>query len=95
MRFIFLGLNEFSITLGMDKWNGLHVPTPVLWALRDAGFTSPTPIQAQILPSAIRDQMDIVGAAETVTVFYNVVLAFKVYKMYRGHKVFVKNYKRL
>ncbi|WAR24669.1 DDX24-like protein [Mya arenaria] len=52
-------------TKGMERWKGLHVPEEVLRALRDAGFRAPTSIQAQVLPSAIRDQMDIVGAAET------------------------------
>ncbi|XP_052257980.1 ATP-dependent RNA helicase DDX24-like [Dreissena polymorpha] len=50
---------------GMENWQELFVPRQVMWALRDQGFKEPTPIQAQILPSAIRDQMDIVGAAET------------------------------
>ncbi|CAL8272775.1 unnamed protein product [Merluccius merluccius] len=49
----------------MKAWNDLFVPAPVLKALCDLGFSSPTPIQALALPSAIRDHMDIVGAAET------------------------------
>ena len=50
----------------MEAWNDLFVPKEVLWALKSQRFREPTPIQSQILPSAIRDQMDIVGAAETV-----------------------------
>ena len=50
----------------MKLWDGLHVPNAVLWALKDQGFTTPTQIQARALPSAIRDRMDVVGAAETV-----------------------------
>ncbi|KAJ8341388.1 hypothetical protein SKAU_G00336790 [Synaphobranchus kaupii] len=37
----------------------------VLQALGTLGFSSPTPIQALALPPAIRDRMDILGAAET------------------------------
>ncbi|KAM3871370.1 ATP-dependent RNA helicase DDX24 [Diretmus argenteus] len=48
-----------------SAWKGLFVPDPVLKALSSIGFGSPTPIQALALPSAIRDHMDIVGAAET------------------------------
>lgn len=50
----------------MEAWDDMYIPKEVLWALREQGFTEPTPIQRQVLPSAIRDQMDIVGAAETV-----------------------------
>lgn len=46
-------------------WKDLFVPSPVLKALSSLGFSSPTPIQALALPSAIRDRMDILGAAET------------------------------
>ncbi|KAL4656388.1 ATP-dependent RNA helicase DDX24-like [Arapaima gigas] len=49
----------------VSAWKGLFVPEPVLEALRCLGFSSPTPIQALVLPPAIRDRMDILGAAET------------------------------
>ncbi|XP_061898205.1 ATP-dependent RNA helicase DDX24 [Entelurus aequoreus] len=49
----------------MSAWKDLFVPPVVLKALSSLGFTSPTPIQALALPSAIRDRMDILGAAET------------------------------
>lgn len=49
----------------VSAWKDLFVPTPVLKALSSLGFGSPTPIQALTLPSAIRDHMDILGAAET------------------------------
>ncbi|XP_007437081.1 ATP-dependent RNA helicase DDX24 [Python bivittatus] len=49
----------------VSAWKSLFVPTPVLWALSELGFSTPTPIQALTLPSAIRDSMDILGAAET------------------------------
>ena len=50
----------------MYAWRDLFVPAPVLHALAEDGFTSPTPIQTLTLPAAIRDRRDIVGAAETV-----------------------------
>lgn len=49
----------------MSAWKDLFVPPPVLRALSSLGFGSPTPIQALCLPPAIRDRMDILGAAET------------------------------
>lgn len=49
----------------MSAWLNCYVPEPVLRALAELNFTQPTPIQAQTLPSAIRDHMDVMGAAET------------------------------
>ncbi|CAH1773944.1 unnamed protein product [Owenia fusiformis] len=49
----------------MSEWMNLYVPEPVLKSLGEEGFTTPTPIQTQILPSAIRDRMDVIGAAAT------------------------------
>ncbi len=49
----------------VSAWKDLFVPSPVLKALSSLGFGSPTPIQALTLPPAIRDRMDILGAAET------------------------------
>ncbi|KAM8807666.1 ATP-dependent RNA helicase DDX24 [Eudromia elegans] len=49
----------------VSAWKDLFVPGPVLQALSYLGFSAPTPIQALALPSAIRDNMDILGAAET------------------------------
>ncbi|XP_076833957.1 ATP-dependent RNA helicase DDX24 [Brachyhypopomus gauderio] len=49
----------------VSAWNNLFVPDPVLKALSKLGYSSPTPIQALALPPAIRDHMDILGAAET------------------------------
>nr|XP_020670076.1 ATP-dependent RNA helicase DDX24 isoform X1 [Pogona vitticeps]XP_020670077.1 ATP-dependent RNA helicase DDX24 isoform X1 [Pogona vitticeps]XP_020670078.1 ATP-dependent RNA helicase DDX24 isoform X1 [Pogona vitticeps]XP_020670079.1 ATP-dependent RNA helicase DDX24 isoform X1 [Pogona vitticeps]XP_020670080.1 ATP-dependent RNA helicase DDX24 isoform X1 [Pogona vitticeps]XP_020670081.1 ATP-dependent RNA helicase DDX24 isoform X2 [Pogona vitticeps] len=55
-------LNE---KVDVSSWKGLFVPKPILQALSQLGFSAPTPIQALALPSAIRDGMDILGAAET------------------------------
>ncbi|XP_006133739.2 ATP-dependent RNA helicase DDX24 isoform X1 [Pelodiscus sinensis] len=49
----------------VSAWKDLFVPKPVLQALSCLGFSAPTPIQALALPSAIRDNMDVLGAAET------------------------------
>ncbi|XP_056202333.1 ATP-dependent RNA helicase DDX24 isoform X2 [Falco biarmicus] len=49
----------------VSAWKNLFVPEAVLRALSHLGFSAPTPIQALALPSAIRDNMDVLGAAET------------------------------
>ncbi|NWQ80577.1 DDX24 helicase, partial [Columbina picui] len=49
----------------VSAWKDLFVPEPVLRALSYLGFSAPTPIQVLALPSAIRDNMDVLGAAET------------------------------
>uniref|UniRef100_UPI00398E5BDC ATP-dependent RNA helicase DDX24 n=1 Tax=Pristiophorus japonicus TaxID=55135 RepID=UPI00398E5BDC len=49
----------------VSAWKDLFVPEPVLRALSSLGYTAPTPIQALVLPPAIRDKLDILGAAET------------------------------
>uniref|UniRef100_A0A023GNZ6 ATP-dependent RNA helicase n=1 Tax=Amblyomma triste TaxID=251400 RepID=A0A023GNZ6_AMBTT len=49
----------------MSAWLNCYVPEQVLRALAELKFTEPTEIQAQTLPAAIRDHMDIMGAAET------------------------------
>lgn len=49
----------------VSAWKQLFVPEPVLKALSKLGFSAPTPIQALALPPAIRDRLDILGAAET------------------------------
>ncbi|TSM77356.1 ATP-dependent RNA helicase DDX24 [Bagarius yarrelli] len=49
----------------VSAWKDLYVPELVLKALGKVGFSAPTPIQALALPPAIRDHLDILGAAET------------------------------
>lgn len=58
----------------VSAWRDLFVPSAVLKALSSLGFGSPTPIQALALPSAIRDRMDILGAAETGKVYISYTL---------------------
>lgn len=57
-----------ELQVDMSAWKGLFVPEPVFQALGELGFSAPTPIQALALPSAIRDGMDVLGAAETGTI---------------------------
>lgn len=61
----------------MSNWQNLFVPGVVLKALQEQGFSSPTPIQGIALPHAIRDRLDIVGAAETVSHLYIIILIMK------------------
>lgn len=49
----------------VSAWKDMFVPKPVLRALSFLGFSAPTPIQALTLAPAIRDKLDILGAAET------------------------------
>lgn len=49
----------------VSAWKDLFVPKPVLRALSFLGFSAPTPIQVLTLAPAIRDKLDILGAAET------------------------------
>lgn len=49
----------------MTAWKHLFVPDPVLKALAELGFNKPMPIQEQVLPGAIRDHRDVLGAAQT------------------------------
>ncbi|XP_007529133.2 ATP-dependent RNA helicase DDX24 [Erinaceus europaeus] len=49
----------------VSAWRGLFVPKQVLRALSFLGFSAPTPVQALTLAPAIRDKLDILGAAET------------------------------
>ncbi|KRZ86525.1 ATP-dependent RNA helicase DDX24 [Trichinella sp. T8] len=49
----------------LKKWQELFVPEEILHALDDLQYFEPTPIQALCLPPAIRDRLDILGAAET------------------------------
>ncbi|OON19469.1 DEAD/DEAH box helicase [Opisthorchis viverrini] len=50
----------------MEVWRNLFVPEDIIAALEKLNFTTPTPIQSCVLPSAIRDRSDISGAAPTV-----------------------------
>ncbi|XP_078036621.1 ATP-dependent RNA helicase DDX24 isoform X2 [Augochlora pura] len=49
----------------MQAWSVLGVPKPIIKALEDQQFYSPTTIQMLTLPPAILGRRDILGAAET------------------------------
>ncbi|PIK38381.1 hypothetical protein BSL78_24782 [Apostichopus japonicus] len=51
--------------VNMSAWDDHPVPDLVLKALKDLGFTKPTPIQAECLTAAIEEGSDVVGGAET------------------------------
>ena len=48
------------------KFNQLNLPEPLMRAVEDLGFESPTPIQAQALP-VLLDSRDLAGQAQTGT----------------------------
>ncbi len=50
----------------MKTFDSLGLSEPLLRAVRDAGYTEPTPIQAQAIP-ALLDGRDVVGIAQTGT----------------------------
>ncbi|CAD5118618.1 DgyrCDS7302 [Dimorphilus gyrociliatus] len=59
---------EISSDISLDDmiaWKGMHIPHLLLMGLQKNGMTSPTPIQSLTLPSAIRDHLNILGAAPT------------------------------
>lgn len=55
----------------MSPWSSYFLQKPILDALNDLGFQEPTKIQELTIPSAIRGNQDILGAAETVNIFYS------------------------
>ncbi|CDW57157.1 ATP dependent RNA helicase DDX24 [Trichuris trichiura] len=64
-EFFFTDEETCALDASLHEWIHLCVPDPILRALSDMKFFHPTPIQQACLPSAIRDGMDILGAAET------------------------------
>uniref|UniRef100_A0A0R3RK85 ATP-dependent RNA helicase n=1 Tax=Elaeophora elaphi TaxID=1147741 RepID=A0A0R3RK85_9BILA len=51
--------------VGISGWRNLCISNEVLKAIADMGFAEPTEIQSLVIPSAVRDRLDIIGAAET------------------------------
>ncbi|CAL2029816.1 unnamed protein product [Caenorhabditis brenneri] len=50
----------------ISAWEKLFfLPTEILQAVERMGFSQPTEIQSAVLPIAVRDRMDVLGAAET------------------------------
>ncbi len=52
--------------VGMEEWEWLGVPAPLIRSLYELGFKVPTPIQKQAIPVTVKTENDIIGAAETV-----------------------------
>ncbi|GMR41677.1 hypothetical protein PMAYCL1PPCAC_11872, partial [Pristionchus mayeri] len=59
------GKSEEKKEMDMSEWINLGVPPSIVKSIAKLGFTSPTSIQREVIPSAIRDRLDILGAAET------------------------------
>uniref|UniRef100_A0AC35TPR4 RNA helicase n=1 Tax=Rhabditophanes sp. KR3021 TaxID=114890 RepID=A0AC35TPR4_9BILA len=49
----------------MEAWDNLGLSAPIIQALEFAGFYKPTKIQEAVLPAAIKENADILGAAQT------------------------------
>ena len=70
-----------SHIVDMSAWRNLLVPEEIIHALREKGFSKPTPIQQRSILPAISKRSDIVGAAETVsevkiTLFANKIIYY-------------------
>lgn len=50
-----------------EDWASIGAHALIVKALRSLGFGSPTAIQKEVIPLAIKERCDIVGAAETVS----------------------------
>ncbi|CAD6188182.1 unnamed protein product [Caenorhabditis auriculariae] len=61
-----LAVSPDSVAFDVSAWKNFHcLPSEILDAIVDLKFSEPTEIQSSVLPSAVRDRMDILGAAET------------------------------
>jgi len=50
----------------VSNWKPYDLDSLIEEALSKMGFGTPTPIQQECLPAAIRDRRDVIGAAQTV-----------------------------
>uniref|UniRef100_A0A1I7U5U5 RNA helicase n=1 Tax=Caenorhabditis tropicalis TaxID=1561998 RepID=A0A1I7U5U5_9PELO len=52
--------------VGISAWKQFYfLPNEILQAIEQMGFTQPTEIQSAVLPIAVRNRQDVLGAAET------------------------------
>uniref|UniRef100_A0A915PY16 ATP-dependent RNA helicase n=1 Tax=Setaria digitata TaxID=48799 RepID=A0A915PY16_9BILA len=58
-------LHQKEMEVSISGWTTLNISSPVLKAITDMRFAEPTEIQKLVIPSAVRDRFDIIGAAET------------------------------
>ena len=49
----------------MSEWSELFLPKTLLKGLYTQGFFKPTPIQCMVVPAAIKERKNIIGAAQT------------------------------
>ncbi|CCD71883.1 ATP-dependent RNA helicase [Caenorhabditis elegans] len=57
---------EASKKTDISAWKQFYfLPNEVLEAIEQMGFSEPTEIQSAVLPAAVRDRQDVLGAAET------------------------------
>ena len=54
-----------DVAVDLPEWEKLRVCEPILKALAEMKYATPTAIQEGCLPPAIRSRKDIIGAAET------------------------------
>ena len=54
-----------------NEWMFLGVHVSIGKQLLDLGFKDPTTIQREAIPLAIQGRMDIIGAAETVSILHD------------------------
>ena len=60
-------LSGTEAVMGMEAWQDMGVPLPIIRALKELGFTMPTEIQRRAIPVAMDTTRDVIGAAETVS----------------------------
>lgn len=51
----------------MTKFTDINLPEPILRAIQDLGFISPTPIQEETIPWLLENDQDLIGLAQTGT----------------------------
>jgi superfamily II DNA/RNA helicase len=69
-QFFFEDIYLNKIEIAKKVWSDLYVSENIIRSLVEQKFFDPTPIQRLSLPAAIRDGLDIIGAAETVISLY-------------------------
>lgn len=50
----------------VSAWDDFQLDSQITGALAKMGFSTPTHVQAECIPAAIRDRRDVIGAAQTV-----------------------------
>jgi ATP-dependent RNA helicase DDX24/MAK5 len=56
---------SFHFISAMSAWCDMCVPKSILMALNESSFFEPTAIQRLVVPCAIKQRMNIIGAAQT------------------------------